>query len=185
MFTPTSLSFTYTKASLYALSKLQFSLVRYKFKFVYQLVCIVLVLLGALTSLPENIRMVMLMIGCVAFPCMYLPVRMATERVSAHYGSKLPSVSYRFNQYNFIRTIDKNDESFSYKNIAQLIEDNTNCYIVDNNCNVFILPPAEIGNDRGLKNVKAQLSEQTGLKWGQLRSMWSLSIYSLKDLFKR
>lgn len=185
MFSPTSLSFTYTKNSLYALSKLQFSLVRYKFKFVYQLVCIVLVLLGALTSLPENIRMVMLMIGCVAFPCLHLPVRMATEQVANHYGGKLPSVSYRFNQYNFIRTVDKDSQSFSYKDVAQLIEDNQNCYIVDNNCNVFILPPSEIDNDRGYNHVKSHLAQQTGLRWGAMRSMWSLSIYSLKDLFKR
>lgn len=185
MFTPTSLSFTYTKESLYALSKLQYSLVHAKSKFIYQLVCLALIVAGVLAPIYEPIRMLMLMAGCLALPSMYFPVKMATDRVNAHYKGKLPAVSYRFNKYNFTRTVADTTEAFSYKTITQLVEYSTNFYLIDHHNNVFILPPKDLDNDRGLKHIKDHIAQETGLRWGPLKSVWSLSIYTLFPKLKR
>lgn len=174
-----AISFAYTKASLYALAKVQFALTHFKFKLVYQLVCGVLILIGALSPLPEAIRMVLLMIGCLALPSLHLPVRLATDRVCTHYGAKMPCVTYRFKQTDFTRIIDDKKANFAYSTVVQLVEDSAYFYIVDNRGNVFFVDPVGIGDHKAILNFKDLLAKKTNLNWGHLRSAWNVSIYTL------
>lgn len=184
MYSPISTSFSYTKDMLYALAKLQFSLVHAKFKIIYQMVCWLLIIAGVVAPVSDILRLIMLMAGCLAFPSLYMPAKLAAERVGAYYGENLPHVSYQFDTDDFTRTVDDTPQSFDYQTLTRLAEDLVYLYLVDDENTVFILPRYDIGDERAISDLKDLLAAQSNLKWGPLNTGLNSSIYTLIKKFK-
>lgn len=170
----------YDKASIFQLAKTISKTYRLPLRIIVFITGFIMIFCSLFVSMGSTSSLTLLVIGCLLITGLDTPARRRALLSYNSIGQHDIIGKYSFYANKFILTAGKQISEAEYSKIIRLVEDDEHLYIFTDRTSAFMLDKASV-KPHSFKDLMRFLSENTGLKWSSVFSLFTFRL----NIFKR
>lgn len=181
-----SAGINHSKESLIRLFVTEFRIYEKKTILFRLLLGAIIVILAALLHLPLPVKGVMIAIGAWFISSTDFPARLRADENIRKFNGIYPGLKYEFKN-SYFTTFDKKSINIDYTKIEHLTFDDKYIYIFMGRLNAVMIDKDEIKTylKGEAASLQSFLEDKSGRKFENTKSIISLDIFDLLDIFKK
>ncbi len=174
---------THTEKTVEQLYKMQYYVYEKPRILLRMLIGFGLVVAAVATGFPTWAKALLLLIGAWLLVSRDFPAAVRADRALSERKARLPDMSYSFGE-KAVRLTGEGSMDLPYKKFTKLVEDKQYVYLFVSRNSVCMMEKDSV-KPADIMAFAKFVEDKTGLKWRAEKSFLSMSIYELRQAFKR
>jgi hypothetical protein len=174
---------THTEKTVEQLYKMQYYVYEKPRMILRALIGFGLVVAAVAAAIPTWGKALLLLVGAWLLVSRDFPAAVRADRALSERRAKLPNMEYAFGE-KAVHLSGEGSMDIPYQKFTRLVEDRQYLYLFVSRSSVCMMPKDSLRPDDLMAFAKF-MEEKTGLKWRAEKSFLSMSIYDLRQAFKK